>query len=237
MIGVSTTFRSDEREIMDHLDFKGQELESTLDDLDRVNRLLGGYKVTLQGIEKILGSACFAQPVEITDVGCGNGSMLREVAKIGRSKGLRMKLKGLDISEHTIAIARKQSKDFPEISFERMDVTSEEFKNIRIDILLCTLTLHHFSDEEIEDLMKIFVSSCHMGIVINDLHRSKTAYYLFKLYCVFFMKNEVAKKDGLTSILRGFKRKDLEWYGRNLKMRKQLLSWKWAFRFQWILLK
>lgn len=237
MIGVSTKFRSEEREIMDDLDFKGQELESTLDDLDRVNRLLGGYKVTLQGIEKILGSACFSQPVEITDVGCGNGSMLRQVAKMGRSKGIKMKLKGVDISDHTIEIARKQSKDFPEISFERMDVTSEEFKNTKTDILLCTLTLHHFCDEEIENLLKILERSSQMGIVINDLHRSKTAYYLFKLYCAVFMRNEVAKKDGLTSILRGFKRKDLEWYGRNLKMRKQLLSWKWAFRFQWILLK
>lgn len=237
MIGVRTKFRSDEREIMDDLEFKGQELENTLDDLNRVNRLLGGNKVTLEGIEKILGSACFAQPVRIIDVGCGNGSMLRKVANMGRSRGIRMELKGVDISDHTIAIARKQSKEFPEISFEKMDVTSEEFKKIKTDILLCTLTLHHFNDEEIEELMQIFERACQMGIVINDLHRSKAAYYLFKLYCTFFMKNEVARKDGLTSILKGFKKKDLEYYGRNIRMRRQLLSWKWAFRFQWILLK
>lgn len=237
MTGVSTKFRSNEREIMDEKDFQGKELESTLLDLDRVNKLLGGYRVTIEGIERILGGACYAQPVAITDVGCGNGSMLRAVAKIGRSRGIKMKLTGIDISEHTVEIARKMSQDFPEITYKRVDVTSEEFKDHETDILLCTLTLHHFTDEEIEDLMKIFERMCQMGIVINDLHRSKTAYYLFKLYSSLFMKNAVAKKDGLTSILRSFKKKDLEWYGRNLKMRKQMLSWKWAFRYQWILLK
>lgn len=237
MIGVSTKFRSNQKEIMDDLDFRGKELESNLEDLDRVNRLLGGYKITLDGIEKILGSSCYAQPVHITDVGCGNGSMLREVAKMGRQRGVKMKLLGIDISEPSIEIARNKSREFPEISFETRNVNSNEFQDTKTDIILCTLTLHHFTNEEIEGLMKIFEKSCTMGIVINDLQRSKVAYYLFKLYCAFFMKNEVAKKDGLTSILRSFKKKDLEWYGRNLKMRKQMISWKWAFRWKWVLLK
>ena len=222
---------------MDGGDFQGEELERTLEDLDRVNHLLGGYKITTQGIQKILGSACYSQPLAIIDVGCGNGSMLREVAKMGRSRGMKMKLHGIDINGNTTEIARKKSQDFPEITFETLDVISEEFQNRKVDITLCTLTLHHFTDKEIVHLMKIFEKVSLMGIVINDLERSNTAYYLFKLYCVFFMKNEVAKRDGLTSILRSFKKEDLQWYGRNLKVRKQMISWKWAFRWQWVLLK
>lgn len=234
---MNTKTRSNRKEIMDDHDLDGEELERILGELDRVNRLLGGYKVTLEGIEKILGSACYAQPVEIIDVGCGNGSMLREVAKMGRSRGIRMKLTGIDISRATVNIARKDSKQFPEIAFETMDASSKEFRERKTDIILCTLTLHHFKDREIEDLMTDFEKVCQMGIVVNDLHRSKLAYYLFKLYAMFFMENEIAKKDGLTSILRSFRREDLEWYGRNLKARKQMISWKWAFRYQWVLLK
>lgn len=234
---MNTKTRSNRKEIMDDHDLDGEELERILGELDRVNRLLGGYKVTLEGIEKILGSACYAQPVEIIDVGCGNGSMLREVAKMGRSRGIRMKLTGIDISRATVNIARKDSKQFPEIAFETIDVSSREFRERKTDIILCTLTLHHFKDREIEDLMTDFEKVCQMGIVVNDLHRSKLAYYLFKLYAMFFMENEIAKKDGLTSILRSFRREDLEWYGRNLKARKQMISWKWAFRYQWVLLK
>ncbi|SDL12951.1 hypothetical protein SAMN04488034_102383 [Salinimicrobium catena] len=229
--------RSNRKEIMDHHDLDGEELERILGEVEGVNRLLGGYKVTLEGIDKILKSGCYSQPVEIMDVGCGNGNMLREVAKIGRSRGIRMKLIGVDISNSTIEIARKESVDFPEISFETMDVTSRDFGEKKTDIILCTLTLHHFKDKEIEDLMKVFEKVCQMGIVINDLHRSRLAYHLFKLYSNLYMKNEIAKKDGLTSILRSFRKEDLKWYGRNLKARNQMISWKWAFRYQWVLLK
>jgi 2-polyprenyl-3-methyl-5-hydroxy-6-metoxy-1,4-benzoquinol methylase len=234
---MNTKTRSNSKEVMDHHDLNGEELERILGEVESVNRLLGGYKVTLDGIDKILRSACYAQPVEIMDVGCGNGNMLREVAKMGRSRGIRMKLTGIDISSSTIEIARKKSVDFPEISYETIDVMSKDFKEKRTDIILCTLTLHHFKDKEIEDLMEVFEKVCQMGIVINDLQRSKLAYRLFKLYAAFFMENEIARKDGLTSILRSFRKEDLEWYGRNLKARKQMISWKWAFRYQWVLLK
>jgi hypothetical protein len=38
----------------------------------------------------------------------------------------------------------------------------------------------------------------------------------------------------LTSVLRGFKRRDLIDLSKKLQVKPQI-SWKWAFRFQWIL--
>lgn len=234
---VNTRKRSNQREILDDFDLHGKELEKNFDDLDRVNKLLGGYTITLQGIEKVLGSSCFRYPVSIVDVGCGNGSMLREVAKMGREKGIKMHLKGIDANPFAVEIARNQSKEFPEIFFEVKDVTSNEMEDEKIDIILCTLTLHHFNDSEIKDLIKTFLRICHIGIVINDLHRSKLAYYLFEVFSRIFIRNEIARKDGLTSVLRSFKREDFEKYGKGLKVRKQSIVWKWAFRYQWILIK
>lgn len=234
---VDTGNRSSQREILDDFDLRGRELEENFDDLDRVNKMLGGYRITLEGIEKILNSRCFAPSVTIMDVGCGNGSMLREVAKMGRQKGIKMALKGVDANENAIKIAERQSKDYPEISFEVRDVTTRDYTTEKVDIILCTLTLHHFKDNEIEDLMTGFSKMCLMGIVINDLHRSRLAYYLFGAFSSIFIKNDIARKDGLTSVLRSFKKEDLKWYGRNLQVREQIISWKWAFRYQWILLK
>lgn len=234
---VDTKERTSRREIMDDFELQGEELRKTLDDLDKVNKWLGGNKITLDGVEKIFKSACFAQPVSIMDVGCGNGSLLKEVADFARSHGIKMKLKGIDANEHTIEIARENTKAYPEITFEPQDIFSEEFKIQKVDIILCTLTMHHFKDKEIEEILPVFSNICQMGIVINDLQRSRFAYYLFEVFCAFFIKNEIARKDGLTSVLRGFKKEDLKWYGRNLNMRDQKIAWKWAFRYQWILLK
>lgn len=234
---VNTKERSYRREIMDDFELQGEELRKTLDDLDRVNKWLGGNKVTVEGVDKILKSACFAQPVSITDVGCGNGSLLKEVADYGRSHGIKMNLQGIDANEHTIGIAKENTKDYPEITFEAQDIFSEAFKAKEVDIILCTLTMHHFKDKEIEEILHVFSNICQMGIVINDLQRSKLAYYLFEAFSAFFIKNDIARRDGLTSVLRSFKKDDLEWYGRNLNMRDQKIAWKWAFRYQWILLK
>jgi hypothetical protein len=72
-----------------------------------------------------------------------------------------------------------------------------------------------------------------IGVVVNDLHRHTLAYYLFMLLSVF-IKNKMIIEDGLTSVLRGFKRKDLVDLSKKLQV-KPLISWKWAFRYQWIL--
>ncbi len=234
---VKTSERSKQKEILDDFDLRGRELKENFDDLDRVNTLLGGYKITLEGIDRILSSGCFAQPVSIIDIGCGNGSMLREVAKMGKQKGIKMRLTGVDANKHAIEIAKEESTEYPGIHFEVRDVTSPDFRAERVDIVLCTLTLHHFNDQEIINLMTIFSTITRMGIVINDLHRSRIAYYLFEIFSRIFIQNDISRKDGLTSILRSFKKQELRWYGRDLPVREQFISWKWAFRYQWVLLK
>ncbi|MGA8854263.1 MAG: methyltransferase, partial [Christiangramia sp.] len=70
---------------------------------------------------------------------------------------------------------------------------------------------------------------------INDLQRSKAAYVLFKAFCAVFVHNEIARKDGLISILRGFKKNDINKLSEEIKAAKHEIKWKWAFRYQWII--
>lgn len=229
--------RSREEEIMDDFDLQGPELKKTLEDLDKVNKWLGGNKITIEGVEKVINSTCFVPPLKILDVGCGNGGVLKEVAQLGRRKGVKMQLKGVDANVHAVEIARKNCSDYPEIVFEAQDVFSEAFAKENSDIVLCTLTLHHFQDEKIMQLLQLFVKISKMGVVINDLKRSRLAYFLFQLFCAVFIQNKIAREDGLVSIRRSFRKKELLDYGKGLKVRKQEISEKWAFRYQWILLK
>lgn len=222
---------------MDDLEMQGKELEMTLRDLDKVNRWLGGNEITVEGVEKLLKSCCYTRPVKIVDVGCGNGSILKEVAAFGRKRGEKFELLGIDANENAMTIARKNLSEYPEVSFRGMDVFSEDFLELEADIILCTLTLHHFSNEGIERLLQIFTRKAGLGVVINDLQRSRAAYYLFQAFCGAFGIREINRKDGLTSILRSFKKEELETFARDLKVSRQEINAKWAFRFQWILYK
>src|SRR5690606_38593596 len=158
--------------------------------------------------------------VHIADVGCGNGSILREIAAWGRKKNYKLKLTGIDANTHAIAIAERLSEYHPEINYLSHNIFDSSFKNEKYDIILCTLTLHHFKDGEIKEITKSFYRQSRIGVVINDLHRSKQAYYLFRAFCKVFIRNKIARDDGLTSILRGFKKKDIKKFSSMLPSKK-----------------
>ncbi len=230
---VSSKYRTSEAEVMDSFELGGNQLKKILKDIESVNRLLGGNRVTINGLEKLNLSG--GQIIHIADIGCGSGQMLREIAKWGRKKNLKLNLTGIDANENTIEIAKTLSDGLPEISFETQNIFSEEFKESSYDVVSISLTLHHFPTEKIKDLLQILTEKTKRAIIINDLHRSNTTYYLFWLFCLVFVRSPVAKADGLISILRGFKRAELITISTELQLKNFQINWFWAFRYQWII--
>jgi len=230
---VNTTYRSNAAEIMDDFSMKGELLRDTLDKLGSINKWLGGNRITLNGIKQLLKSKSKAKTYTIIDLGCGHGDILRLVAEYGRKNGFRFNLIGIDANEDAIDYATALSVDYPEITFQKLDIFSTAFQNLEYDIVLSTLFLHHFKDEDIISLLKSLSSKATLGIVINDLHRSKIAYGLFKLLGLV-ISNEMVVQDGLTSILRAFKKSELENLSKVLNV-KSKIYWKWAFRYQWLI--
>lgn len=237
MFKIDTSQRTEESEIMDDFDLDGKELKRTLKDLENINSWLGGNQITINGIEKLISKSSKPNKLRIADIGCGNGAMLRKIAAWGKKNSYDFELIGIDANTHAIEIAEELSKDYSNIHFEDINIFSETFKNMEFDIILCTLTLHHFKDGQIVELMNQLYSQSKIGLVINDLHRNSSAYILFQAFCSVFVSNEIARKDGLISILRGFKKADIQRFAEKIPATKHEISWKWAFRYQWIIQK
>lgn len=231
---IDTTYRSNAPEIMDNFQMEGEILRDALDKIASINRLLGGNKVTLEGIIYLLRAQPKSTAIRITDIGCGNGDMLRALADYAEKNDLNFILTGIDANNFTIAHARSLSAGYKNISYECIDIFEELNQQKSADIILCTLTLHHFKDEEIIALLQSFQRTARLGFVINDLQRNAIAYYLFLGLCFVFRLNEMSREDGLVSILRGFKRKDLMSFSKTLGLQHYFIKWKWAFRYQWI---
>lgn len=234
---IDTKFRSHEKEIMDDLEMDDPILLSTLDNISKINQKLGGNKVTIDGVLELIHSnkSSHKSAIKILDVGCGNGAILRSIALACKSENIEVKLIGIDANQTTINYAIEQSKGFSNISYLKQDVFSNAIQEIDFDIATATLFLHHFNDKEIEKILQNLCSNATYGLVINDLHRSKLAYFLFKSISLF-IKNKMVKNDGAISILRAFKRKDLSTFSQELKL-TSTIRWKWAFRYQWIITK
>lgn len=232
---INTKQRTDAIEIMDDFSINKHILYHTLDTLAIINKWLGGNKVTLNGFKKVIKNHPKKEPLTIIDLGCGGGDILRKVASFGKKKGYTIKLFGIDANKDAIVYARQLSKNYPEISFIDCDIFSEEFESLQYDVVLTSLFLHHFKEEQILNILSTTKKKAKLGIVVNDLHRNSLAYYLFKLVCLT-IKNKMIIEDGLTSILRGFKREELETLSKKLQVTPQI-KWKWAFRYQWIIQK
>jgi 2-polyprenyl-3-methyl-5-hydroxy-6-metoxy-1,4-benzoquinol methylase len=234
---INTKYRTNATEIMDDFSMEGAVLQDALDKIARINQLLGGNKLTLQGVKTLLSTISQNKIITIVDVGCGNGDMLRTLANFEKKNNLNFQLIGIDANKFTISHAEKLSVNYPNISYRCEDIFDKSFEDLKYDILLCTLTLHHFKEDEIQKLLTVFYANSFIGIVINDLQRSAIAYRLFQGVCLIFGLNKMSQDDGLTSILRGFKKKEIINFSKKLNFKNYTINWKWAFRYQWIIQK
>lgn len=232
---IDTSSRSKEIEIMDDFDMTGETLIKTLDQIARINQLLGGNAVTLSGLKSLLKDWPKNKQMTIVDLGCGNGDMLRAIADYGKKKAYRFVLIGIDANAFTLNYAEALSGDYPEISYVQKDILASDYDGISCDVVLSTLFLHHFTDKEIDRLLSQHLKKARLAVLVNDLHRHRLAYYLFKLIALG-IQNKMVKNDGLISILRGFKRKELENFSTQLACETSI-KWKWAFRYQYMLKK
>jgi ubiquinone/menaquinone biosynthesis C-methylase UbiE len=221
-------------EAMDNPLLAAADLSPVFRDLNRTNRLLRGQRITLKAVEKVMRKKPTA-PVTIVDMGCGDGDLLRRLARQYRNAKRKVSLLGIDNSFATLEVARNNSTAYPEIMYLKQDILDMDYEAYPCDLLLCTLTLHHFSNADITTLLQGFCRMAPMAIIINDLQRNKLAYYLFQVFSLIFIKTKIAKQDGLISIRSGFVKSDLQRLGNAVPDYYHRIRWRWAFRYLWVM--
>ncbi|MCG2461307.1 methyltransferase domain-containing protein [Flavobacteriaceae bacterium F89] len=231
---VDLSIRSREPELMDDPTMDLSTLGTVFRDINLVNRLFNGTRITINAVDDLVKEHP-KDSYTIIDMGCGDGNMLRQVALHFRKSKIKGQFIGIDLNENALAMGRKLSNQFPEISFLKQNILALDPSELDCDILLCTLTMHHFRDHQIPDFLGKFVQLSHLGVIINDLQRSRSSYYLFKAFRGIFLRTKIAKHDGLVSIKSGFSRAELEQFSRSMPQINHRIHWKWAFRYLWIL--
>jgi 2-polyprenyl-3-methyl-5-hydroxy-6-metoxy-1,4-benzoquinol methylase len=230
----SFAYRSADVEIMDDLNCAGEVVDQTLRELETINTLLGGNHVTISGIKKLL-SGKSASDITIVDLGCGGGDILKLVALWGRKQGFKFHLTGIDANPNIIAFAKKNSEDFPEINYEAVNIFSDEFRATKYDLILATLFMHHFTADQLVEVFKSLKTQAAIGIVINDIHRHWFAFHSIRILTRLFSKSKMVKYDAPLSVLRAFKKSELQSILQKAGIENYQLKWKWAFRWQLII--
>lgn len=223
--------RSDEKELMDDLACSGEVLEQTLCELKIINRWLGGNYVTISGVRQLFKSHPLPT-YTIIDVGCGGGDMLRMMDDWAADEGFNVGFLGVDANPNIIELARQRLQDLPKIKLITQNVFDPAFGLGKVDIITCTLFMHHFSDLELVSLLGVFRQKARIGIVINDLHRHAVAYHSIRILTGLFSKSPMVHNDAKLSVLRSFSRVDWEQILKNAGIKDFKITWNWAFRWQ-----
>lgn len=227
--------RSEEKELMDDLECSGQELEQTLRELKTINHWLGGNHVTTNGLAKIMklkpqSSYCIA------DIGCGGGDMIRIMNLWAKVKKKQVNFAGIDANRNIIELAKVRLSDVTNVHWQVQNVFEPEFSKEKVDIITCTLFTHHFTDAELIKLIQAFRQKATLGLVINDLHRHWFAFHSIRILTKLFSKSPMVQNDAALSVLRGFRKSDLEGILAKAGVKTYQISWFWAFRWQILVL-
>ena len=225
--------RSSMDEQMDDLQVQGPLVDQTLQELDTINKWLGGNQVTLIGLQKILQDYPEPANISIADLGCGSGKMLQLISKWGARHRLGLSLQGLDANDYIVQYATKAAADYPDLSFRKVNIMDKGFQQERYDIITSTLFTHHFSNSQLVEFITGWLQQSNYGIVINDLHRHWFAYYAIKGITSIVSKSEMVRQDAPVSVLRGFIKSDWVHLMKACGIKEYHLSWHWAFR--WLL--
>lgn len=224
--------RSEEKEIMDDLACSGIEVVQTLKELRTINKLLGGNKVTISGLELLMNSSK-KDSYTLADLGCGGGDMAIHIKKWANKNRIKLNILGVDANPNIIEFARERVKEENlAIDFVEGNVFSPDFLEDSVDIQTCTLFTHHFTSEELVEILKNLKCQTKVGFVINDLHRHFLAYYSIKWLTQLFSKSEMVKNDAPVSVLRSFKKADWQNILNASGIEKYKITWHWAFRWQ-----
>lgn len=90
----------------------------------------------------------------ILDVGCGPGLL---VERIAANVGAQGEVRGVDLSENMVALARGRCAGSPWVGFEPADATALPFEDDRFDAVACTQVLEYVPDvgRALEELKRV----------------------------------------------------------------------------------
>lgn len=226
LYNVSFKQRSYQKELLDRPDIPFADIKKNMEELDFINRHLGGHQITLAGLKKLIPPG--KRALHVVEIGCGGGNNLRVVKQWCERTSVQACLTGIDINPECIAFARQQALN-RNIDFICSDYSHVQFEQ-KPDVIFSSLFCHHFEDGDLKRMMQWMDQNSAIGFFINDLHRHPIAYLSIALLTRLFSKSYLVKNDAPLSVKRGFSKKDWQkiFSGTGIS---HTIEWKWAFRW------
>jgi 2-polyprenyl-3-methyl-5-hydroxy-6-metoxy-1,4-benzoquinol methylase len=227
-----TQTRSVESEIMDEPEVTQQEFVRALREIRWVNRYLGGTTAILDALKTLCKTD--HEPLRILDIGTGSADIPMALAEWGRATQRRLEITAVDLHPLAVQEAKARVSAYPEISVEACDAFQLPYPPESFDFVISSMFLHHLDDNEAVILLQKMVTLARRGVIINDLERHPLAWLGIRLLSILTAKGAVFYNDSALSVLRGFKKKELNTYCQQAGLKNFQIQHRHPFR--WLLI-
>jgi hypothetical protein len=193
-------FDSEVLEMMDREQPLSPELERDLERLRQLNRWFGSYRLILSFVRRWIKPG---QRLRVIDLATGSGDIPRLVVDYSRSIGALVEIDAVDRQLATLEVARKLSVGYPEISYIGGDV----LKWCPVephDMALCTLALHHFSEEDAVKLLRRCGELASKFVLVSDLRRELFLKAGVDFLTALIFREPMTRHDARLSAARAF---------------------------------
>ena len=211
-------------------------LADNLGDLRRVNRWVGGVRLTLRALDRLTAELRPGASLTLVDLATGGADIPRAVLGWARRRGLRACVLATDISPEILALAAaarpgKDGAPDPSVGWHgskgvsgppgearargsRLDFAVADarclpFPNGGVDIVMCSLALHHQAPEDAVAMLGEMRRVARRGVVVNDIVRCWRGYWGARLLSRTLSTNPLTRHDGPLSVRRAYTRPEM----------------------------
>jgi 2-polyprenyl-3-methyl-5-hydroxy-6-metoxy-1,4-benzoquinol methylase len=187
-------------EMMDRPQPVSIELERDLERLRQLNRWFGSYGLISTFIRRwIIPGA----KLRVVDLATGSGDIPRLLVDHARRIGARIEVDAVDRQAATLEIARKLSVGYPEISYHEANILEWDCPQ-GYDIALCSLVLHHFSDDDAVKLLRRCRELSNRFVLVSDLRRGFLLKTCVHMLTALNFRESMTRFDARLSAQRAF---------------------------------
>ena len=195
-----------------------EEAAFNLNDIARINRLTGARGELLRQLKSRFNAN---DSFHFLDVGAASGDLARAV----QNTFPRAKIYCLDLQYRNLAHAPNYKV--------QADAFLLPFSSNAIEVVHCSLFLHHFSIEQTQALVLEMWRVSSNLVLIQDLHRHWLAYYFLPATKLLLNWGSITVEDGMKSVAAGWRREELQELLDRIELGKySTISWHFpSFRY------
>ena len=183
-------------------------LVGNLRDLRRLNRLLGGVRLSRLAIERLVGERGTAgNELSLLDVGTGGADIPVALLADARRRGVRMRVVAIDSRPQVIAAAALARPGIAHCRGLLLDVGDGgtlPYPDAAFDVVHCSLVVHHLEPGGAVELLREMARVARIGIVVNDLARGRLAWLGAATIATLLTSNRYTRHDAPLSVRRAY---------------------------------